>query len=163
MVVSEDGHTLRMMKGRDGTISTGKTLHTVLETLQESFDPIVSSTDGQDLLPSMVLSIEHGDFDFQVRRRAPGGVPGAGGRRSVRGRPRFCSAAPLVAVSPTEEGGRLESSPKQGRGCLLRPLRLMQRRLTCVLVCRSPAPRPAPRRACTLCCSSTAASPCARR
>jgi hypothetical protein len=31
------------MKGRDGSLATSRNLHTVLDMLQESFDPIVSS------------------------------------------------------------------------------------------------------------------------
>lgn len=39
---SEDGHTWRLMKGKDGTLRTARELRVVLETLQESFDPIIS-------------------------------------------------------------------------------------------------------------------------
>ena len=40
--MGDDGYSIRFMRGKDGTIPTSKMLHTVLETLQESFDPIIS-------------------------------------------------------------------------------------------------------------------------
>jgi hypothetical protein len=42
------------MRGKDGTTATGKKLHTALELLQGSFDPIMDGTNSVDLLPLIV-------------------------------------------------------------------------------------------------------------
>ena len=42
MPISTDGYSIRFLRGKDGTTPTSRMLDTVLETLQESFDPIIS-------------------------------------------------------------------------------------------------------------------------
>ncbi|GIM10423.1 hypothetical protein Vretimale_13980 [Volvox reticuliferus] len=55
----------QFIRGRDGTKATARALKTVLEILQESFDPIIDNGSGEDLLPRMVHAESAGDYDFQ--------------------------------------------------------------------------------------------------
>jgi hypothetical protein len=43
VVVSDEGHTLELMKGPDGSLATARSLSAVLATLQDGFDPVISS------------------------------------------------------------------------------------------------------------------------
>lgn len=59
------GHSWQVMRGKDGPRGTGRVLHTALEILQESFDPILDVPTQQDLLPAMVQAGQVGEWDFQ--------------------------------------------------------------------------------------------------
>lgn len=49
-------HALQAIRGKDGTIGTGKKLATALDLLQGSFDPIMDAGNSVDLLPLIVYA-----------------------------------------------------------------------------------------------------------
>ena len=58
--------TLRLApaQGKDGSLATAASLRKAADILQESFDPIIDLSTGQDLLPVMVFAQELGAWDY---------------------------------------------------------------------------------------------------
>ncbi|GLI61577.1 hypothetical protein VaNZ11_003959, partial [Volvox africanus] len=90
----------QFIRGRDGTKATARALKTVLEILQESFDPIIDNGSGEDLLPRMVHAESAGDYDFQgmyailLRYR--------GADKEARGRPVLAALVRVLGSSMAE-------------------------------------------------------------
>ena len=51
-------------QGKDGSPATAASLRKAADILQESFDPIIDLSTGQDLLPVMVFAQELGAWDY---------------------------------------------------------------------------------------------------
>ena len=56
--------TLKQTQGKDGSPATAASLRKAADILQESFDPIIDLSTGQDLLPVMVFALELGAWDY---------------------------------------------------------------------------------------------------
>ncbi len=54
-------HSWQLLNGKDGSISTGKTLRVALDLLQSSFDPIMDANNETDLLPKIVYATVRGN------------------------------------------------------------------------------------------------------